>query len=112
MLVTRLSIKIHTIVALDPSVIILKAKRVGTQKVAQLVRHVHHLIGSAKYIFAKSHIENTKSFCPLLILDGPVLNLPLSSPTKMGIDWVGGAIGIAKSCYYNVEGISGIGNSS
>ncbi len=95
MLVTRLSLKIHTIVALEPSVIILKAKRVGTQKVAQLVRHVHHPIGSAKYVFAKSHIENTKSFSALLILDGPVLNLPLSSPSKMGIDRVGGAIGIS-----------------
>jgi hypothetical protein len=62
-LVTRLSIKIHTIVALDPSVIILKAKRVGTQKVAQLVRHVHHLIGSAKYgDFKLYFIKNTFYF--------------------------------------------------
>jgi hypothetical protein len=48
-LVTRLSLKVHTIVALDPSVIILQAKRVGTQMMVLLVQHVHHPIGSAKY---------------------------------------------------------------
>ena len=65
MLVTRLSIKIHTIVALDLIVILSQEKRVGTQKVARLVRHVHHSIGNARYDDLKSHNENTKYLCRL-----------------------------------------------
>jgi hypothetical protein len=45
--------KLRIIVVLETIVIISKAKRVGTQKVARLVQHVHHPIGNAKYVDLK-----------------------------------------------------------
>ncbi len=64
-LVIQLAMLMHTIVAQDLHAIILQTKRVGTQKVARLVRHVHHLIGNAKYDYIIILINSTNAeiFC-------------------------------------------------